>query len=174
MPLPKLVMSEGSLETARRIPRKLCAFIALLIFIADQVSKQVIKEAVPRGAVIPVLRGFFNITHTENPGVAFSLFSSSPSPLKTFVLISLSAVLLAVVLFFFWRAQDMRWPTGLGLSLILGGAASNLADRIRYGKVVDFLDFYFRAYHWPTFNLADSAIVVGAGFLILDVLLSGS
>jgi signal peptidase II len=167
-------MPEGSAEQVRKISRQLCVFIALVVFIADQASKLLVKKSVRRDAVIPVVRGFFNLTRTENPGVAFSLFSTSPSPLKTFVLIALSAALLAAVLVILWRARALRWSTGMGLSLILGGAASNLADRIRYGKVLDFLDFYFRGYHWPTFNLADSAIVVGAGLLILDVLLSGS
>jgi signal peptidase II len=167
-------MPEGSAEQVRKISRQLCVFIALVVFIADQASKLLVKKSVRRDAVIPVVRGFFNLTRTENPGVAFSLFSTSPSPLKTFVLIALSAALLAAVLVILWRARALRWSTGMGLSLILGGAASNLADRIRYGKVLDFLDFYFRGYHGPTFNLADSAIVVGAGLLILDVLLSGS
>jgi signal peptidase II len=71
-----------------------------------------------------------------------------------------------------WSSQRLRWESSIGLPLILGGALSNLFDRIRVGRVVDFLDFYFRSYHWPAFNLADSAIVVGAGFLILQVLLT--
>jgi signal peptidase II len=167
-------MSEASAGRTRPIPRKYCVLVALATFIADQTSKLLIKSSVASGAVIPVVPGFFNITHTENPGVAFSLFSTSPSPLKTFALIALSGVLLVAVLVVFWRARSLAWPTGLGLSLILGGAASNLADRIRYGEVLDFLDFYIRSYHWPTFNVADSAIVVGAGLLILDALRSGS
>jgi signal peptidase II len=69
-----------------------------------------------------------------------------------------------------WRNQRLRWETGVGLALILGGALSNLFDRIRFGRVVDFLDVYYRSYHWPTFNLADSAIVVGAGFLVFQLL----
>ncbi len=166
-------MSQVPPRRRRPISRTLCGAVALIVFLADQASKALIKSSVPRDAIIPVIPGFFNITHTENPGVAFSLFSSSPSPLKTFMLIMLSAVLLVAVLAVLWRVHPLGWPTGLGLSLILGGAASNLADRIRYGKVVDFLDFYIRSYHWPTFNLADSAIVVGAGFLILDALRGG-
>jgi len=71
-----------------------------------------------------------------------------------------------------WRSQRLRWETGVGLALILGGALSNLFDRIRLGRVVDFFDAYFRSYHWPTFNLADSAIVVGAGFLVFQLLFS--
>ena len=69
-----------------------------------------------------------------------------------------------------WKTRRLQWEAGVGLSLILGGALSNLVDRIRMGRVVDFLDFYIRSFHWYTFNLADSAIVAGAGFLILQVL----
>jgi len=83
-----------------------------------------------------------------------------------------SAALLATVVGIVWRTCHLRWESGVGLSLILGGALSNLVDRIRVGRVVDFVDVYFRDYHWPAFNLADSAIVVGAGFLILHYLFS--
>jgi signal peptidase II len=69
-----------------------------------------------------------------------------------------------------WRNQQLRWETGAGLALILGGALSNLFDRIRFGRVVDFIDVYFRSYHWYTFNLADAAIVVGAIFLVIELL----
>jgi signal peptidase II len=71
-----------------------------------------------------------------------------------------------------WR--HLRWEAGVGLAMILGGALSNLVDRIRMGRVVDFVDVYFRSYHWPTFNLADSAIVVGAAFLVLQLIFSES
>jgi signal peptidase II len=71
-----------------------------------------------------------------------------------------------------WRSQQLRWKTGVALALILGGALSNLFDRIRLGRVVDFLDVYCRSYHWPTFNLADCAIVVGAWVLVFQLLFS--
>jgi signal peptidase II len=87
-------------------------------------------------------------------------------------LIGVSVALLVTVVIVVWRSREINWEAGFGLALILGGALSNLADRIRYGQVVDFLDFYYRGYHWPAFNLADSAIVLGAGFLILELLFS--
>jgi len=68
------------------------------------------------------------------------------------------------------RTQNLQWATRIGLSMVLGGALANLFDRIRAGEVEDFLDFYFRSYHWATFNLADSAIVVGTGLIILQVI----
>ena len=113
---------------------------------------------------------FFNLIHTENAGAVFGLFSDWPAPWRTALLIVVSSVLLAMVIAVMWRSQQLRWGMGVGLALILGGALSNLFDRIRFGRVVDFLDVYYRSYHWPAFNLADSAIVVGAGFLVLQLL----
>ncbi|MGB7591868.1 MAG: signal peptidase II, partial [Terriglobia bacterium] len=119
---------------------------------------------------VPLLPHFFNLVHTNNAGAACGLFSDSPAPWKTVLLIVISGALLALVIAVMWRNQQLRWETGVGLALILGGALSNLFDRIRLGRVVDFLDVYYRSYHWPTFNLADSAIVVGAGFLVFQLL----
>lgn len=153
--------------TARRV---LSAAIAMGVFVADQATKALVQSRIPDRAVIPVIPGFFNLTRTQNAGVAFGLFNESPAPWKTALLILLSAALLVIVVGVVWRTQRLRWETRMGLPLILGGALSNLADRIRTGRVVDFLDFYFRSYHWATFNLADSAIVVGAAFLIFQVL----
>jgi signal peptidase II len=86
------------------------------------------------------------------------------------LLIVVSSLLLAMVLGVVWRNQQLRQVAGVGLALILGGALSNLFDRIRFGRVVDFVDVYYRSYHWYTFNLADASIVVGAGFLVFELL----
>jgi signal peptidase II len=117
--------------------------------------------------VIPVIPHFFNLTHTENPGAAFGLFADSPGPWRTLLLVVVSGLLIAAVLGVVWRSRKLDWKAGAGLTLILGGALSNLVDRIRFGRVVDFFDLYYRGYHWYTFNVADAAIVTGACFLIL-------
>jgi signal peptidase II len=88
------------------------------------------------------------------------------------LLVLVSAALLVTVAAIVWKSPRLHWESGVGLALILGGALSNLVDRIRVGRVVDFLDVYVQSYHWPSFNLADSAIVVGALFLILQVIFS--
>jgi signal peptidase II len=150
--------------------RNLWAAIAVLVLVADQVTKAVVQRTIPEQTTVPVLPHIFNLIHTHNAGAAFGLFSDSPAPWKTVLLIVISSALLAMVIAVLWRSQHLRWETGVGLALILGGALSNLFDRIRLGRVVDFFDVYYRSYHWPTFNLADSAIVVGAGFVVFQLL----
>lgn len=154
----------------RTLPRVAYAVIAAGVFVADQVTKGLVESRIPPFSVIPVIPHFFNLTNTKNPGAAFGLFADSPAPWKTAFLVVVSALLIATVISVVWRSRGLDWQAGLGLSLILGGALSNLADRIRFGRVVDFLDLYFRNYHWYTFNVADSAIVVGACFLVVRVM----
>jgi len=156
----------------RSVPRLAYALIAAGVLAADQVTKGLVESRIPSYAIVTVIPHFFNLTNTKNPGAAFGLFADSPAAWKTAFLVIVSAVLIATVLGVVWRSRRLDWAAGLGLSLILGGAVSNLADRIRFGRVVDFLDLYFRDYHWYTFNVADSAIVVGALFLIYRVAFS--
>lgn len=165
-------MPGGLPKHALTIQRIAYLLIAIVVFAGDQITKHIVANSIPQGVVIKVISGFFNIIHTENSGIAFSLFAGASSPWKMVLLIGISTALLATVVIVAWKSREMKWTTGVGLALILGGASSNLLDRIRFGQVVDFLDFYFRSYHWPTFNLADSAIVVGAGLIILELLFS--
>ena len=158
--------------TPRRkiISRILMAVITAAVFGADRATKALVDKRIPDRAVVPVIRGFFNLTNSKNSGAVFGLFSESAVWWKTPLLIVISAALLAVVVVVVVRTHNLRWETSLGLSLVLGGALSNLYDRLRSGLVEDFLDFYVRSYHWPTFNLADSAIVVGTGLIVVQVL----
>ncbi len=119
---------------------------------------------------IQIIPGFFRITHTENTGAAFSLFADSPSHWKTAMLISFSVLAMIVVSVLLWKQSRALTMTGIALSLILGGAVGNLWDRVASGRVVDFLLFYVKTYQWPVFNLADSAIVVGASLLVLEII----
>jgi signal peptidase II len=123
---------------------------------------------------ITVVPGFFHLTHVENRGAAFGLFAESPSEWKIAVLVLFSLVALVVVSALLWKNSHAMTTTGVGLALILGGALGNLWDRLLSGQVVDFLDFYVGSYHWPAFNLADSAIVVGALLLVTEIVFSKS
>jgi len=154
------------------ISRVYMAVIAAAVFGADQWTKALVESRIPELAVVPMVGGFFNLTNTKNSGAVFGLFSDSPVWWKTPLLIVISAALLGAVMILVVRTQNLHWAARIGLSLILGGALSNLFGRMRWGQVEDFLDFYVRSYHWATFNLADSAIVVGTGFIVVQVLFS--
>jgi signal peptidase II len=153
------------------VSRIIMGALAVAVFAVDQVSKSLVERRIPSGAVVSVVRGFFNLTNSKNSGAVFGIFSQTAVWWKTPLLIVISAALLVAVVTLVVRTPNPRWELSIGMALILGGALSNLFDRMRAGEVEDFLDFYFRSYHWYTFNLADSAIVVGTGLVILQVLL---
>jgi signal peptidase II len=144
--------------------------IVLIVVALDRWTKHLVAQHIRLYAHLQVIPGFFRLTHTENTGAAFSLFADSPAPWKTGLLIAFSVIALVVVSVLLWRNHPSHFATGVGLSLIMGGALGNLWDRLARGRVVDFLLVYVRQYQWPVFNLADSAIVVGAGLLILEIL----
>jgi signal peptidase II len=144
--------------------------IALVVVLLDHWTKRMAAQRIPLYSRIQVIPGFFSLTHTENTGAAFSLFADSPAPWKTGLLIAFSVIALLVVSVLLWKNNQAHVVTGIGLSLIMGGALGNLWDRVVRGRVVDFLLFYVKRYQWPVFNLADSAIVVGAGLLVLEIL----
>ena len=144
--------------------------LALLVVVLDRWTKHLAATRIALYAHIQIIPGFFRLTHTENTGAAFSLFADSPSHWKTGLLIAFSVVAMVVVLALLWKQQRALSMTGIALSLILGGAVGNLWDRVASGRVVDFLLFYVKQYQWPVFNLADSAIVVGASLLVIEIL----
>ena len=144
--------------------------IAVSILFLDRITKWAITQTIALEDVVPIIPGFFRLTHLENPGAAFSLFAESTSPFKSALLIAFSVAALAVVAFLLWRSRSEFNASTLALSFILGGAIGNLWDRLADGKVTDFLDFYIGAHHWPPFNVADSAIVVGALLLVVRML----
>jgi len=144
--------------------------IALAVLLLDRITKWAIARTIPLEDAINIIPGFFRLTHLENTGAAFSLFADSPSPFRTTLLIVFSVAALAVVSVLLWKERSVFHSGTLALSLILGGAVGNLWDRAFYGKVTDFLDFYIGMHHWPPFNVADSAIVVGALLLFMRML----
>jgi len=138
--------------------------LALSVLAADQVSKSAVAARLAVGETQRLLPGLFNLTHLHNRGAAFGLFSEIASPLGTLLLVAFSVAALTVVFVLLWQGRGGRL-TGTALAFILGGILGNLVDRLRAGHVVDFLDFQLAGYHWPAFNLADCAIVVGAALL---------
>ena len=150
--------------------RTLHLFIAVAVVLLDRWTKRLVAHRLALYAHIQVIPGLFRITHTENTGAAFSIFADSPSPWKTAMLIAFSVIALGVVSVLLWKDNHANAATGIGLALIMGGALGNLWDRVVSGRVIDFLLFYVKRYEWPVFNLADSAIVIGAGLLVLEIL----
>lgn len=154
--------------------RALYLFIVVIVVLLDRWTKHLVALRIRLYSHIQVIPGFFRLTHTENTGAAFSLFADSTAPWKTGLLIGFSAIALVVVSALLWKNHHAYIVTGVGLSLIMGGALGNLWDRLARGRVIDFLLVYVKQYQWPVFNLADSAIVVGAGLLIVEILFAKS
>jgi len=154
--------------------RTMYLLIALIVVLLDRWTKHIVAQRISLYSHIQIIPGFFRLTHTENTGAAFSLFADSTAPWKSALLIGFSVIALAVVSVLLWKNNHAHIVTGIGLSLIMGGAVGNLWDRVARGRVIDFLLFYVKRYQWPVFNLADSAIVVGAGLLVLEILFARS
>jgi signal peptidase II len=157
-------------QNIHRIMRKYSFLIAAAVILLDRLAKWAIERRITLHDYVQIIPGFFRLTHVENRGAAFGLFADSPSEWKIATLILFSVVALVVVSALLWKSSRSITPTGVGLSLILGGAIGNLWDRLASGHVTDFLLFYIGPYQWPAFNVADSAIVVGAGLLVFEIL----
>jgi signal peptidase II len=154
----------------RRHMRKFHLLIAVMVVLLDRLTKLAVARNISLHDSVQIIPDFFRLTHVENRGAAFGLFADSPSEWKVWMLVLFSVVALIVVSALLWRNSHSLNTTGIGLSLILGGAIGNLWDRLLSGRVVDFLLFYIGQYQWPAFNVADSAIVVGAGLLVIEIL----
>ena len=137
-----------------------------LVIIFDQLTKYLIFNYLPLYDAITIVPGFLDITHLHNPGVAFGMFSSNHSNIQQLVLMSASLIAVCVIFYFYNQTQKEYRYMQLGFALILGGALGNFIDRFRMGKVVDFIDIYIGQYHWPAFNVADSAISIGIAIFI--------
>ncbi len=155
-------------------PKLRVALIASLVsFTLDQITKIAIDANLSYADKIPVIPGFFYLTHVRNTGAAFGLFSDAPHVLRMVFFISVSLIAVGIIIAFYRKLSPGDRLAALALGLILGGAIGNLIDRIFRQEVIDFLHFrLWRGYSWPDFNVADSAIVVGVGLLVLELLAS--
>ena len=143
------------------------ALLSVAIVMIDQATKLSIMQSMRLDESIPIVPNLFSLTYIRNPGAAFGLLAGSSNAFRMvfFGVTSLFALaLLGTILF---RLPEKDWMGQLSIAGILGGAIGNLIDRLRYGEVIDFLDVYVDSYHWPAFNVADSAISVGVVFLII-------
>lgn len=147
------------------------AGIAGLVVVLDQLTKWLVLANMPLHRSIAVIPGFFNLTHIHNPGGAFGFMATGSPGLRNLLFLGVATVAMVLIVYFY-RSTPRNYPfLAAALALIFGGAVGNIIDRLRFGVVVDFLDFYVGAYHWPAFNVADSAITVGITIFIGHVLL---
>ncbi len=154
-------------------PRLWSLLIAVSVFVLDRITKVLIERNVSVWESKNIIPGFFDIVHAKNRGAAFGIFSEGHSELRTFLLIGVSLGVLLFISMLLLRPTRAGFAanklTMVGLSLVMGGAIGNIYDRIAYGMVTDFLEFYIGEYHFAAFNVADSAITIGAGLLLLDM-----
>ena len=168
--MPSIQSPVGAGEENYRRKYIWLTLIAGGIVIADQVTKFIILSEVGLHTTIPVIPGFFHITHVQHPGGAFGFMANQSALVRGILFLAVSTLAVGLVLWFYHKTPPThRWLAG-GFALIIGGAVGNLIDRVRFGKVIDFLDFFIRDWHWPAFNVADSAITVGITIFIIHVI----
>ena len=148
---------------------KFLAVLSLLVFVVDQATKFAVDAYTSAGSLRVVIPGLLNLAHTSNPGVAFSLLADSESAWLAPLLIVFSVGVIALLVWLLVTGRAGGWLGQVGLALILGGALGNVLDRVLRRSVTDFIDFHIGRYHWYTFNLADSAIVIGAALVVLEL-----
>jgi signal peptidase II len=151
-------------------PRLAAFSTAVFIFLLDRVTKLLVDDKLRAWDTIPIIPGVFNLVHAENPGAAFSMLAQAPEQLRRFFLIGVSSIVMLILVALIWRLpQGTATINWIALGLILGGALGNLYDRALRGTVTDFLQVFLGSYEWPSFNVADSAISVGACLILLDM-----
>ena len=144
------------------------AAIAGMVIVLDQLTKYLVIKKFYLHESVKVITGFFNLTYVRNPGAAFGILAGASGAWRTIFFVTVSVVALAVIATLVHKTAE-RLPL-IAFALIGGGAVGNLIDRVRFGEVVDFIEWYYRSYHWPTFNIADSAITAGVVLLAVDML----
>lgn len=142
------------------------AVIAGGIILLDQFTKALILRYLPLNKTTPVIGGFFNLTHIYNPGGAFGILANLSPTLRSIIFLFISSLAVGLIFYFYKKTPSQYVWLAAAFALIFGGAVGNLIDRIRFGMVIDFLDFYLGNLHWPAFNVADSAISIGIGIFL--------
>jgi signal peptidase II len=143
--------------------------IFILIVSLDQWTKHTIQQKLPLHRAVEVIPGFFNLTHVRNTGGAFGIFGGNRGGLSSLMFVMVSLIAIGAILVLFIKVKEDEKNLALSFSLVLSGATGNLIDRLRYGEVIDFLEFYVSSFYWPSFNIADSAICIGVGFMALEL-----
>lgn len=167
---PRAVSGDGALRAVENVPRRLEIWLPIVVVALDQLTKAIVRSTLPLYASKPILPGFLDFTHVRNTGAAFGILNAVDFPFKTVVIAVIATAALIGVGVYAASLAHHQLVARLGLALIIGGAAGNLLDRVIAGSVVDFVDVYWRTYHFWAFNVADSAITIGVAIMILDML----
>lgn len=154
-------------ENLRDLIRNPLTYLAVLVVVSDQVTKKLLGDYLPLHASKVIVPGFLDLVHVRNTGAAFSLLAGAQTGLRQFFFVAITVLALVVMIYLLGRTPSHEVWMRRGLVLILGGALGNLVDRLHYGEVIDFLHFHLGTFSWPAFNVADSAITVGAGILLV-------
>lgn len=141
-----------------------------IIILLDQITKLIVLETMPLFQTIPVFPGFFNLTHIHNPGGAFGFLSTQTSPIQRLLFLFVCSLAVGLIFYFYRKTPLEQTWLSTAFAMVFGGAIGNLIDRVRLGKVVDFLDFYIGDLHWPAFNVADSAVSIGMVIFLFHIL----
>jgi signal peptidase II len=137
--------------------------------ILDQITKLLVQKVFRLNESVVVIQDFFSLTYIRNPGAAFGLFADQSSGFRSIFFLVVSIVALSILLYFLAQTPKEDKSSLVAISLLFGGAIGNLIDRVRMGEVIDFLDFYIGRFHWPAFNVADSAITIGISLLMFNL-----
>jgi signal peptidase II len=164
-----VIAGEAQAATAER-PRRIEVWLPIAVVALDQVTKAIVRATLPLYASKSILPGFLDFTHVRNTGAAFGILNAVDFPFKTVVIAVIATAALIGVGLYAASLAHHQLVARVGLALIIGGAAGNLLDRVVAGSVVDFVDVYWRTYHFWAFNVADSAITIGVAIMILDML----
>lgn len=166
-------MPETNARRLLRFPNRLrFLWLTLVVALADRATKALIESQTPEGWRHELIPNFIYLVHSSNPGIAFSFFANSNSPWTRIVLICGSIAIIAVLAWLLIKDRNGSSLTLTGLALLLAGATGNVTDRIVHGAVTDFFEVLFGSYHYPAFNIADSAIAVGAVLILFDAFIN--
>jgi signal peptidase II len=168
------VESSVAQEATATPARWLEIWLPILIVACDQVTKALVRARLPLHESVTVVAGLMDFTHVRNTGAAFGLLNGADFPFKPVVIALVATAALVGVGLYAASLAHHQLAARIGLALIIGGAAGNLLDRVVVGSVVDFVDVYWRSYHFWAFNVADSAITIGVTIMILDMLGGGT
>lgn len=158
----------GETEPGRSTIGRL-VIVSGLVLLLDQLTKAWILQHLPLYRSIPIFPEWFHLTHVQNPGGAFGFLADQHPGIRQVVFLLFSGLAAVMVLVLYFRTPATHRVLAAGFALVFGGALGNLVDRLRFGKVVDFLDVHYGSFHWPAFNVADSAITVGIGIFVFFI-----